>query len=113
MKYLKKFEILRSRDIFDNSKYKRYLITKYKSDKHDDIYINIYENLYPTMGKNSFRALYYYDEFAKKIEEFINRQEMDYIPIDKIVYESDDLEDSIKTFNEIIEMEIAKEKYNL
>jgi hypothetical protein len=101
MKYIKLYE-----DIFDNSKYKQYIITKF-IDK--GIYINLYENLYHTMNKNSFRALYYYDPSAEKIEEYINKQEIDYIPIDFIVYESNDLEDALKT----LEAVINTDKYNL
>jgi hypothetical protein len=111
MKYIKTYE-----DIFDNSKYKKYIITKYKrykSDNSEDIYINLYENLYYTMNKNSFRALYYYEEFTNKIEEFINRQEIDYIPINFIVYESDILENSIEELDEIIKLHLETKKLNV
>lgn len=104
MKHIKLYE-----DIFDNSKCKKYIITSLKSDKYDDVYINLYENLYHTMNKNSFRALYYYDQIDKKIEEYINRQEIDYIPIDHIAYESNDLSDALKALEAII----STYKYNL
>jgi hypothetical protein len=109
MKYLKTYEDSRSKWQFDNSKYKQYIITKVVSDRSEDIYINLYENLYHTMNKNSFRALYYYDELDEKIEEYTNRQEIDYIPINKIIYESDDIEDALNTLNTIIN----SKKYNL
>ena len=104
MKYLKQYE-----NWINNSEYKRYIITKYESDKHDDIYINLYENLYHTKKINFFSLKYYYDETTDKIVKVTGDKEMNFIPINKIVYESNKLSDAL----EVLDSLIKTDKYNL
>jgi len=113
MKYIKQYE-----NIFDSKKYKKYIITKFKGNTFSDIYINLYENRYNM--RNSFICLYYYDQETKRIGTYINKQVVDYIASDNIVYESDDLQKSIDALNKIIietnqyiEMKKNANKYNI
>lgn len=93
----------------NNKKYKKYIITKVKSDKHDDVYINLYENLYYTKKTDSFSCIYYYNEFEDDIVKYLIPSEQYTIAFYHIVYETNDLSDAIETLRTISK----SEKYNL
>ena len=104
MKYIKKYETL------GNSQFKKYIITRVKSDVFGDIYINLYENLFYTENKHAFRCIYYYDENDNKIAKFENGKDIYHLnPQNIMIYQTDDLEDAINELNIISNLN----KYNL
>lgn len=118
MKHLKLYEDLLD-DLFlreQNSKYKKYIITRVDSDKSVDIYINLIETqkLNSIYFKNkSFKYLYYYNQSEDKIEEYTDNLETDHIASNNIIYQSDNLQETLDRMKKIIKVINQTNKYNL